>query len=204
MEEHGGEEKNSTSNSISDEEDNGERNIMNGIIDDDIDVNNNNINKLREAIMKEEEKQRLKNVIKSTRDSVKCFETNVSMQTLKITTDICAAGIKEVELYLVKNLGDQQSAGLLNIIAEIIHRVLNTVKLQENITKLGQDIVIDAVDKFINLIEEIMDKVDSYAFTQSWIQYCSLENLSTAFPISTCTVRKNINRTSSTFKAIFI
>uniref|UniRef100_A0A914Z4X8 Uncharacterized protein n=1 Tax=Panagrolaimus superbus TaxID=310955 RepID=A0A914Z4X8_9BILA len=167
MEEHGGEEKNSTSNSISDEEDNGDRNIMNGIIDDDIDVNNNNnINKLRDAIMKEEEKQRLKNVIKSTR-------------------------IKEVELYLVKNLGDQQSAGLLNIIAEIIHRVLNTVKLQENITKLGQDIVIDAVDKFIDLIEEIMDKVDSYTFTQSWIQYCSLENLSTAFPISTCTVRKN-------------
>uniref|UniRef100_A0AC34F644 DNA/RNA-binding domain-containing protein n=1 Tax=Panagrolaimus sp. ES5 TaxID=591445 RepID=A0AC34F644_9BILA len=165
-------------------------------------------NSCEKISISEEEKQRLKNVIKFTRDSVKCFETNVSFHTLKLTTGIwqvfrcffiylfiwvfSAEGIKEIEMYLVKNLGGQQSAGLLNIIAEIIHRVLNTIKLPENITKLGQNVVIDAVDTFIELIDEIMDKVRSFDFTPPWIHYCSLENLSIAFPVLMCIFRKQL------------
>jgi hypothetical protein len=85
-----------------------------------------------------------------------------------------------------------QSAGLLNIIAEIIHRILNLIKSEENVTKLGRNVVVSTVDTFIELIEEIMQKVGSYGSTQSWIQCSSLENLSTAFPIEACVIRKRL------------
>uniref|UniRef100_A0AC35FAS4 Uncharacterized protein n=1 Tax=Panagrolaimus sp. PS1159 TaxID=55785 RepID=A0AC35FAS4_9BILA len=135
----------------------------------------------------------LRDSLRLTRDCVKRFETNVTIQTLKDTTNICVESIKQVgNFFLIEKLLTSQSAGLLNIIAEIIHRILNLIKSEENITKLGRNVVVSTVDTFIELIEEIIQKVGSYGSTQSWIQCSSLENLSTAFPIEACVIRKRL------------
>uniref|UniRef100_A0A914QE06 PIN domain-containing protein n=1 Tax=Panagrolaimus davidi TaxID=227884 RepID=A0A914QE06_9BILA len=137
-------------------------------------------------------KLRLREPVKNARDAVKKFETNLTSNELKKTVEICCVGITEIGEIARDDLAAAQNLGFLQLIAELVHRVIDIARSSTNIKKLGKDSVIEAIDKFIELINNVLSNIGSNDVTHLWIENGDLEDLSVAFPVSSCVFRKKL------------
>uniref|UniRef100_A0AC35FTP2 PIN domain-containing protein n=1 Tax=Panagrolaimus sp. PS1159 TaxID=55785 RepID=A0AC35FTP2_9BILA len=137
-------------------------------------------------------KLRLREPVKNARDAVKNFETNLTSNELKKTVEICCVGITEIGEIARDDLTAAQNLGFLQLIAELVHRVIDIARSSTNIKKLGKDSVIEAIDKFIELMNNVLSNIGSNDVTHLWVENGDLEDLSVAFPVSSYVFRKKL------------
>uniref|UniRef100_A0A914ZDB1 DNA/RNA-binding domain-containing protein n=1 Tax=Panagrolaimus superbus TaxID=310955 RepID=A0A914ZDB1_9BILA len=137
-------------------------------------------------------KLRLREPVRAARDSVKKLETNLTNEELKKTVQLCSVGITTIGEIARDDLAASQNHGFLQLIAELVHRVVDIAKNSANIKKLGKDSVIEAIDTFIELVDNVLVNTGSNDVTHLWIEKTTLEDLSLIFPLSTCVFRKKL------------
>ena len=70
-----------------------------------------------------------------------------------------------------------------------VHKIVDLAKVPNVADSLGKENVINALEKFSNLIDKMLEDLKSSEIVPNWVHESSLENLRDAFLVRNCQIR---------------